>query len=57
VEGVHAALAPSAELAAWARRVLEGDRAADGKPFRLCGRMVDAPVVLQARRVLARCDR
>ncbi len=55
VERIHAAFAPSAELAAWARSVLEGDRAAGGKPFRLCGRMVDAPVVLQARRVLARC--
>lgn len=54
VERVHAAFAPSAELAAWARNVLEGDRAAGGRPFRLRGQMVDAPVVLQARRVLAR---
>jgi len=57
VGGVHAALAPSAELADWARRVLDGDRAAGGKPFRLFGRMVDTPVVLQARKVLDRCDR
>ncbi len=57
VAGVHAALAPGTELVAWARRVLEGDRAAGGRAFRLDGRMVDAPVVLQARRVLARCDK
>lgn len=57
VAGVHAALVPSAELAKWASRVLDGDRAAGGKPFRLFGRKVDAPVVLQARKVLARCDR
>lgn len=57
VKSVHAALAPSTELAVWAQRVLEGDHEAGGKPFRLGGRMVDAPVVLQARRMLARCDR
>ncbi|VTU30942.1 HpcH/HpaI aldolase/citrate lyase family protein [Variovorax sp. RA8] len=57
VGSVHAVLAPSAELADWASRVLDGDRAAGGKPFRLFGRMVDAPVVLQARKVLARCYR
>lgn len=57
VRGVHAALAPRAELADWARRVLDGDRAAGGRPFRLFGRMVDTPVVLQAKKLLARCDR
>lgn len=53
---VHAALAPSAELAAWATSVLEGDRTAGGRPFRLRGQMVDAPVVLQARKLLAHCQ-
>ena len=56
ISGVHAALAPSAELADWARRVVDGDRAAGGKPFRLFGRMVDTPIVVQARKVLTRCD-
>lgn len=57
VAGVHAALVPSAELAEWASHVLDGDRAAGGRPFRLFGRRVDAPVQLQARKVLARCLR
>lgn len=57
VAGVHAALVPAAEQAVWARRVLEGDRAANGAAFRLDGQMVDAPVVLQARRIWARCHR
>lgn len=51
---VHAALAPSTEEVAWARRVVEADAAAAGKAIRLDGRMIDLPVVLQARRTLAR---
>jgi len=57
VAAVHAALAPTAEQAVWARRVLDGDRAASGSAFRLDGQMVDAPVVSQARRIWARCHR
>ncbi len=53
VEPIHTALAPDAEAVAWARRVLEADRAAPGAA-RLDGRMVDRPVVLQAARTLAR---
>lgn len=54
VTGVHAVLAPSAEQVAWARRVIAADAAAGGAAVQLDGRMVDAPVVLQARRLLAR---
>jgi citrate lyase subunit beta/citryl-CoA lyase len=53
---VHAALRPSAEEIAWARRVVAADAAAAGAAVQLDGRMVDAPVVLQARRVLGRCS-
>ena len=53
VEPIHTALAPDAEAVAWARRVLEADRAAPGAA-RLDGRMIDRPVVLQAARTLAR---
>lgn len=54
VSSVHAAFAPSAELADWARRVVDGDRMAGGRPFQMFGRMVDRPVVLRAQKVLAR---
>lgn len=54
VPGVHAALAPSDDELAWARRVIAADAAADGSAVQLDGRMVDLPVVLQARRALAR---
>jgi citrate lyase subunit beta/citryl-CoA lyase len=54
VAGVHAALAPGSDQIAWARRVIAADAAAGGAAVQLDGRMVDAPVVLQARRVLAR---
>ena len=51
---VHEAFAPSPAEVAWARRVVEADRQADGAAVRLDGRMVDKPVVLQAQRILAR---
>ena len=54
VAGVHAAMAPSAEQLDWARRVLAADAASGGAAVQLDGRMVDAPVVLQAQRLLAR---
>ena len=53
IEPVHAALRPSAQALAWARRVLAADAASPGAA-RLDGRMVDRPVVLQAQRTLAR---
>lgn len=51
---VHAAMAPSADEVAWARRVIAADAASGGAAVQLDGRMVDAPVVLQARRILER---
>ncbi len=51
---VHEALAPSAEEADWARRVLAADAQAGGAAVQVDGRRVDLPVVLQARRLLAR---
>lgn len=54
VNAVHAALSPSEAEEHWARRVLEGNRNAGGAAFKLDGRMVDVPVVLQAQRILGR---
>ena len=51
---IHDALAPSAPELAWARRVVEADAAAGGAAVQVDGRMVDLPVVLQARHTLAR---
>ena len=56
VAAVHAALAPGEDELAWARRVLAADAAAGGAAVQLDGRMVDLPVVLQARRMLARAN-
>ena len=51
---VHEVLAPSADEVAWARRVVAADAASGGAAVQIDGRMVDLPVVLQARRLLAR---
>ena len=51
---VHASFAPSAGEVDWARRVIAADAASGGAAVQLDGRMVDAPVVLQAQRLLAR---
>ena len=53
VKGVHAAFAPSDEELEWARRVLMAEAAAGGGAVQLDGRMVDLPVVLRARQLLA----
>jgi citrate lyase subunit beta/citryl-CoA lyase len=53
VEAVHAAFAPSAEDAAWARRVVEAAEASKGAAVQVDGRMVDRAVILLAERVLA----
>ena len=50
---VHAALQPDAAGIDWARRVLAADAAASDAAAQLDGRMVDLPVVLQARQTLA----
>lgn len=54
VEVVHDLMTPDARQIAWARRVIEADASSGGAAVQLDGRMVDRPVVLQARRVLAR---
>lgn len=54
VAPVHTAFAPSADELAWARRVVEADAASNGAALQLDGRMIDRPVVLLARRTLAR---
>jgi citrate lyase subunit beta/citryl-CoA lyase len=51
---VHAALAPTPEQIAWARRVLAAMQASQGGAVQLDGKMVDLPVVLQAQRLLER---
>lgn len=53
VAGVHAAFCPSEAERAWARRVLDAAENAQGGVCSLEGRMVDAPVIALARRVLA----
>jgi len=50
---VHAALGPGADELAWARRVMDATQAARGGVVSLDGRMVDAPVVRLAERLLA----
>ncbi|MDQ7971426.1 MAG: CoA ester lyase [Rhodocyclaceae bacterium] len=52
---VQAAFTPSADEQAWARRVYAAMAAADGGVVQLDGRMVDAPVLRAAQRVLATC--
>jgi citrate lyase subunit beta/citryl-CoA lyase len=51
---VHEALAPTDQEMEWANRVVAADEAAGGAAVQLDGRMVDLPVVLQARQTLAR---
>jgi citrate lyase subunit beta/citryl-CoA lyase len=56
VAPVHTAFAPDAAELDWARRVLQAAAAQDGAVFRFDGRMVDAPVLAAARRLLARAS-
>ncbi|MNX90158.1 hypothetical protein D3C86_1221950 [compost metagenome] len=53
MEGVHAALAPSAQEVAWARRVVEQAAAAQGAAIAVDGKMVDRPVLERALRIVA----
>jgi citrate lyase subunit beta / citryl-CoA lyase len=53
VEPIHDALTPDSAALDWAHRVLAADRASAGAA-RLDGRMIDRPVVLAARRTVAR---
>lgn len=50
---VNLALGPTAAELEWARRVIDNSCGTDGGVFTLDGRMVDAPVLLLARRTLA----
>jgi citrate lyase subunit beta/citryl-CoA lyase len=54
---VHEAMTPSAEDVQWAERVIAADAESAGAAVRLDGRMIDLPVVLQARRTLTRARR
>jgi citrate lyase subunit beta/citryl-CoA lyase len=54
IDPVRRAFAPSEEELAWARRVEAADDQAKGAAFQLDGQMIDRPVVLLARRILAR---
>lgn len=54
VSPVLLALTPADDEVDWARRVVAADLAAAGAATQVDGRMVDVPVVLQARRILAR---
>ena len=56
VATIRAAYAPTEAEAHWARRVVAASEH-DGGAFLLDGRMVDAPIVRQARRVVQRIDR
>lgn len=49
---VNAGLSPSAEDRDWARRVLADNATHGGAAFQLDGRMVDAPVLRRAERIL-----
>lgn len=51
---VHAALAPTEAEVAWAHRVVDASRQAQGGAVQLDGAMVDAPVLLKAQQILSR---
>lgn len=51
---IHAAYLPDEQSLAWARRVVAANRENPAGAFMLEGKMVDAPVVAQARQLLSR---
>ena len=51
---VHATLMPTEHEQNWARRVVAAMEASEGSAVQLDGKMIDLPVVLQARRILER---
>lgn len=57
VSVVNGALSPSVDQIDWARRVLDAIDGSKGSAVQLDGKMIDLPVVLQARRLLARVRR
>ncbi len=54
---VNATFAPDPSQIAWARRILEAYRTAPRGALVVEGKMIDAPVVAQAERILADADR
>lgn len=56
IEGVHAAMMPTPEETEWARAVLAAVEQSNGHAIKLNGKMIDAPVVLQAHQIMARCS-
>lgn len=50
---IHAAFAPTSAEAAWARRIVELADSTGSSAFQMDGKMVDAPVIERARRLLA----
>ena len=54
VAAIHAAMRPSEEEIAWARRIVAAAAAAQGGAVQVDGRMVDRPVVLKAQAILER---
>ncbi len=57
LDPVNAAFSPDPSKVAWARRVMDAYLAAPRGALVVDGRMVDAPIVAQAQRILARADR
>lgn len=53
VQAVHAAFAPSEQEGDWARRVVAEFERTGSAAFQIDGKMVDAPVIERARRLLA----
>ena len=51
---LHELLQPNADALAWARRVLAAVEGTDGAAVQLDGRMIDKPVIEQARRTVLR---
>lgn len=57
IAAIHETLTPKPSELEWARRVVEADQRSGGAAVQLDGRMIDAPVVAQARRLLSRAAR
>ncbi|KGC06559.1 HpcH/HpaI aldolase/citrate lyase family protein [Burkholderia cepacia] len=57
LDAVHRAYAWTDAEQAWARRVLDAVEASGGAAVALDGRMIDTPVILKARRILAHSAR
>ena len=54
---VKRAFTPSPEELDWAKRVISADKASKGQAAKVDGKMIDRPVVMLARRILALAGR